>query len=127
MFNPSQGARGRPTAEELATLNWHTVRRGETLSTIARKLRVSTVELASANNMTTRSRVLAGSKLMIPRPPATLLATRTERAAPDVAASRSVSGTGTGAPLSSMGTPISLTLYLKPEAPKPELRTGSTR
>jgi membrane-bound lytic murein transglycosylase D len=80
--------------DELATLNWHTVKRGETLSTIARRLRVSTVELASANNLTTRSRVVAGSKLIIPRPPATLLATRTERAAPDVAASRPVSGTG---------------------------------
>ena len=80
--------------DELVTLNWHTVKRGETLTKIARKLRVSTVELASANNLTTRSRVATGRKLIIPRPPATLLATRTERAAPDVTASRPVSGTG---------------------------------
>ena len=79
--------------DELVTLNWHTVKRGETLTKIARKLRVSTVELASANNLTTRSRVATGRKLIIPRPPATLLATRTERAAPDVTASRPVSGT----------------------------------
>ena len=82
------------TPDELATLNWHTVKRGETLTTIARKLRVSKVELAAANNLSTRSRVASGRKLIIPRPPATLLATRTERAVPAVAASRPVSGVG---------------------------------
>jgi membrane-bound lytic murein transglycosylase D len=80
--------------DELTTLNWHTVRRGETLTTIARKLRVSKSELAAANALTTRSRVKVGQKLIIPRAPATLLAARTERAVPDVAASRPVSGTG---------------------------------
>ena len=80
--------------DDMATLNWHTVRRGETLTTIARKLRVSKVELASANALSTRSRVKTGQKLIIPRAPATLLATRTERAAPAVAASRPVTGTG---------------------------------
>jgi membrane-bound lytic murein transglycosylase D len=80
--------------DELTTLNWHTVRRGETLTTIARKLRVSKTELASANALSTRSRVTAGQKLIIPRAPATLLATRTQRAVPDVAASRPVVDTG---------------------------------
>jgi membrane-bound lytic murein transglycosylase D len=80
--------------DELTSLNWHTVKRGETLTTIARKLRVSKVELAAANNLRTNSRVASGQKLIIPRPPATLLATRTERAAPAVTASRPVSGTG---------------------------------
>jgi membrane-bound lytic murein transglycosylase D len=80
--------------DDLTTLNWHTVRRGETLTTIARKLRVSKSELAAANALSTRARVSAGQKLIIPRAPATLLATRTERAAPAVAASRPVSGTG---------------------------------
>jgi membrane-bound lytic murein transglycosylase D len=82
------------TSNDLATLNWHTVKRGETLTTIARKLRVSKAELASANALSTRARVRTGQKLIIPRAPATLLATRTERAAPAVAASRPVSGTG---------------------------------
>ena len=47
---------------------------GETLVTIARKLRVNRVDLAEANYLTTRSRVRAGQKLIVPRPPATLMA-----------------------------------------------------
>ena len=82
------------SAEELNTLKWHTVRRGETLTTIARKLRVSKSELAAANNLSTRARVRAGQPLIIPRLPTTLLATGTTRTAPAVAASRPVSGTG---------------------------------
>lgn len=80
--------------DELNSLKWHTVHKGETLSTIARKLRVSTVELASANNVTTRTRVRVGQSLIIPRPPTTLLATSANRPAPAVAASRPVTGTG---------------------------------
>jgi membrane-bound lytic murein transglycosylase D len=79
-------------AEELNSLKWHTVRKGETLTTIARKLRVSTTELAAANNLSMRSRVRAGQPLIIPRLPTTLLATRTDRAAPTVTASRPVTG-----------------------------------
>ena len=82
------------SADELNSLKWHAVRRGETLSTIARKLRVSTSELAAANNLSTRSRVRAGQSLIIPRLPTTLLATNAKRTAPAVAASRPVSGTG---------------------------------
>ena len=82
------------SAEELNTLKWHTVRRGETLTTIARKLRVSKSELAAANNLSTRARVRAGQPLIIPRLPTTLLATGTTRTAPAVTASRPVSGTG---------------------------------
>ena len=82
------------TSDDLTTLKWHTVRRGETLTTIARKLRVSKVELAAANNLKTTARFATGTDLIIPRAPATLLATRTERAAPAVAASRPVTGTG---------------------------------
>ncbi len=73
-------------------LKWHGVRKGETLATIARKLRVSTSELAAANNLSTKSKVRAGQSLIIPRLPTTLLATGSERAAPAVAASRPVSG-----------------------------------
>lgn len=81
------------SAEEMNALKWHGVRKGETLASIARKLRVSTSELAAANNLTARSRVRAGQSLIIPRLPTTLLATGAERAAPAVAASRPVSGT----------------------------------
>ncbi len=82
------------TADDLTSLKWHTVRRGETLTTIARKLSVSKVELAAANNLSTRARVAAGQDLIIPRAPATLLAARTERSAPAVTASRPVTGSG---------------------------------
>jgi membrane-bound lytic murein transglycosylase D len=80
-------------ASDLNSLNWYTVRRGESLATIARKLRVNKTELAAANSLSTKSKVRTGQKLVIPRAPATLLATRTERSAPPVLASRPVTGT----------------------------------
>jgi membrane-bound lytic murein transglycosylase D len=78
---------------ELNSLNWYSVRRGESLAGIARKLRVSKGELAAANNLSAKSKVRAGQELLVPRMPTTLLATRTERTAPPVLASRPVSGT----------------------------------
>jgi membrane-bound lytic murein transglycosylase D len=77
---------------ELATLKWHTVKRGETLSTIARKLRVSRVDLAEANHISTRARLRVGQDLIIPRAPTSLLATNTKPAPPTAVASRSISG-----------------------------------
>ncbi len=79
-------------ASDLNSLNWHTVRRGESLATIARKLRVSKTELAAANSLSAKSKVRVGQELLIPRAPTTLLATRTERSAPPVLASRPVTG-----------------------------------
>jgi membrane-bound lytic murein transglycosylase D len=70
-------------------LNWYTVRRGETLSTIARKLRVSRADLAEANYLSVRSRLRTGQKLVIPRAPAVLMAAQLDRPAP-VAESRAV-------------------------------------
>ena len=83
--------------EELASLKWHTVKRGETITTIARKVRggVTASEIAEANNLSVRSRLRTGQELLIPRPPATVLAARSERTAPSVVASRPVSGTAT--------------------------------
>jgi len=75
---------------DFVSLNWYTVKRGETLSTIARKLRVGRSELADANNMSVKSRVRPGQDLIIPRAPATLMAARTQRTAPSEVASRSV-------------------------------------
>jgi peptidoglycan lytic transglycosylase D len=78
-----------PEAERSA-LNWHTVRRGESLSSIARKLGVRRTDLAQANFISTRARVQTGQQLVIPRPPATLMAARPERPqAPTAAADRS--------------------------------------
>lgn len=68
-------------AAELSALRWHTVRRGESLATIARKLGVGRSDLAEANSLTVRSRVRPGQELIIPRPPTTLLAS-VDRPAP---------------------------------------------
>jgi membrane-bound lytic murein transglycosylase D len=72
-----------------ATLNWYTVRRGESLVTIARKLRVSRTDLAQANYLSPRATVKSGTKLIIPRAPAVLMAAQPDRPVP-VAESRPV-------------------------------------
>jgi membrane-bound lytic murein transglycosylase D len=77
---------------ELIALTWYTVKKGETLATIARKLRVSRVDLAEANHLSTKSRIAAGQALVIPRAPATLLATNSRPSAPTEVASRAISG-----------------------------------
>ena len=81
------------SADELNTLRWHTVKRGETLAAVAKKRGVTRTELAAANNLRTNARLGAGQELIIPTKPATLLATRTERPAPAVAASRPLTDT----------------------------------
>lgn len=48
----------------------HTVRRGETLASIARKHKVARADLAAANHLSLRARVRVGQQLVIPRPPA---------------------------------------------------------
>ena len=78
---------------DMTALKWYTVRSGESLATIARKLQVSRIDLAEANALSIKSRVRGGQTLIIPRAPATLLASRTERTAPAEVASRSFSGT----------------------------------
>jgi membrane-bound lytic murein transglycosylase D len=70
---------------ELAPLNWYRVKKGESLATIARKLKVSRMDLAEANALSTKSRVRAGQELIIPRAPATLLNARVDRPAPPTA------------------------------------------
>ena len=63
-------------ASELASLNYYTARRGDTLTLIARKLKVSTADLAEANYVSTRSRVAIGQKLLVPREATTMMAAR---------------------------------------------------
>jgi membrane-bound lytic murein transglycosylase D len=72
------------TPSELAPLRWHTVKKGETLTTIARKLKVSRADLAEANYLRVTSAVRAGQQLIIPREPQLLLNARTEAPAPPV-------------------------------------------
>lgn len=80
---------------DMTALKWYTVKGSESLSTIARKLKVSRTDLAEANNLSMKSRVRRGQELIIPRAPATLLAGRTERSAPAEVAARPLTGTAT--------------------------------
>lgn len=79
---------------QMASLKWHTVKKGETLNTIARKLRVSRTDLAEANYLSAKARVQPGQNLIIPVEPSALLAGRPDRPAA-VAASRPVVPAGT--------------------------------
>jgi len=64
--------------DELATLQYHTVKRGESISTIAKQLRVARTDLAEANYLSTRTRLKPGDRLVIPRVPTTLLTARAD-------------------------------------------------
>ena len=61
---------------QLNAMQTHTVKRGETLATIAKKLQVSRADLAEANYLKTTSRVAVGARLIIPRMPSAALLAR---------------------------------------------------
>ena len=67
---------------DLASLKYYTVKRGETLLTIARKLRVSKADLADANYLKATARVAPGQKLTVPHEATVLMAARTDRPVP---------------------------------------------
>ena len=70
------------TAEPLfARFNFHTVKRGETLASIARRYRVSLAELRQANELSARARVRVSQTLMIPQRPAPALPVPASRTA----------------------------------------------
>jgi membrane-bound lytic murein transglycosylase D len=75
-------------AEEFTALNWHTVRKGETLQSVANKLKVRRADLAEANYLSAKARVKPGQRLVIPRAPTTLLAAQADRPEPAVAKAR---------------------------------------
>ena len=58
-----------------AALQYYTVRKGESLPTIARRLRVSRADLADANYLNASARVQPGQRLVVPRAPAAALLT----------------------------------------------------
>jgi membrane-bound lytic murein transglycosylase D len=91
-----------PTSD-LGALNWYTVKSGETLAVVARKLRVNRTDLAEANHLSTKSRVRAGQDLIIPRAPATLMAAQAERPAPATVASRAIAGPAAVAAIATAG------------------------
>jgi membrane-bound lytic murein transglycosylase D len=74
--------------EEITALHWHTVKKGETLQSVANKLKVRRADLADANYLSARAKVKPGQRLVIPRAPATLLAAQTDRPEPVVAKAR---------------------------------------
>ncbi len=77
---------------DLAAFKWYTVKRGDSIATIARKLGVSRSELASANYLSVKSRVAAGQNLIIPRETPLLLAARADRPVPPPASRAVVAG-----------------------------------
>jgi membrane-bound lytic murein transglycosylase D len=82
-----------PSAD-LASLKYYTVKRGETLPLIARKLHVSKADLAEANYLPAVARVTAGQKLMVPNEAGVLMAARTDRQAPATEARSTVAHAG---------------------------------
>jgi membrane-bound lytic murein transglycosylase D len=81
-------------ATDLASLKYYTVKKGETLQAIARKLRVSKTDLAEANYLKPTARVAAGNKLMVPHEASVLMAARTDRPVPATEARTTVTQSG---------------------------------
>ncbi len=69
--------------DSLNSFQWHSVKSGETLLSISRKLKVRQADLAEANSLTLKSRVRVGQQLIIPREPTTLLAARPDTPEPE--------------------------------------------
>jgi membrane-bound lytic murein transglycosylase D len=85
---------------EMNTLKWYTVKSGDTLTTVARRLQVNRSELAQANSLSVQSRLQIGQELVIPRAPAAVMA-QTRRPAPAsqvISTSRSAGGVARGMP-----------------------------
>ena len=81
-------------AAELASLKFYTVKHGDTLPLVARKLNVSRADLAEANDLKVTARVAAGQKLIVPREASVLMAARTERTVPAAEARTTVTHSG---------------------------------
>ena len=90
-------------AVDLTSLKWYTVKRGETIPLVARKLHVSKSDLADANYLPVTARVAAGVRLMVPHETTVLMAARANREVPVAEAHATVSGTGQLADTSSSG------------------------
>lgn len=66
------------TAEDLAPLTHYTVKKGETLLGVARKLGVTRSDLAEANYLSTKATLRTGQRLIVPRAPSLVAAARRE-------------------------------------------------
>ncbi|MFN7977942.1 MAG: LysM peptidoglycan-binding domain-containing protein [Vicinamibacterales bacterium] len=78
--------------DDAAALQWYVVKKGESLPTIARRLRVSRADLAEANYLSARAQVMPGQRLVVPRAPsAALMASRGSEPAVETAAAEPAS------------------------------------
>ena len=68
------------TGGDLTPFAWHTARKGETLASIARTLKVTRIDLAGANFLSLRARITSGTRLVVPRPPGPVAPAPLERA-----------------------------------------------
>jgi membrane-bound lytic murein transglycosylase D len=75
------------TSDDLAPLNHYTVKKGETLLGVAKKLGVTRSDLAEANYLSTKAALRTGQKLIIPRPP-TLVARNDTTPGPSLSVDR---------------------------------------
>jgi membrane-bound lytic murein transglycosylase D len=57
-----------------ASLTYYTVKKGQTMQSIAKALKVSRTDLAEANYLSSRARLQIGQQLIVPRAPTLLLA-----------------------------------------------------
>ncbi len=64
--------------EDAASLQWYTVRKGESIPTIARRLNVSRTDLAEANDLGLTARLTPGQRLLVPRAPSAALLGRAD-------------------------------------------------
>jgi len=77
-------------SEDLVSLNHYTVKKGETLLGVAKKLGVTRSDLAEANYLSTKATLRAGQRLIIPRAPSSLGAVAQGDSGPAPASSRRV-------------------------------------
>jgi membrane-bound lytic murein transglycosylase D len=101
---------------DLVSLRWYTVKKGDTLSAIASRLRVSRADLAAANYIRTNSRVTVGQKLIVPQDPTALLTARTDGPAPstlDARASGTLAPAAAPAATSDSSDRVQLTYQVK--------------
>jgi membrane-bound lytic murein transglycosylase D len=114
-----EGRLAQLTPADTASLKWYTVKRGDSLATIAKTLRVNRTDLADANYLRTRALVTPGQNLVIPVEPALMLAGRPDRPAP-VAEARVAAPLVEKAPLvAAAGSPATVELTY-------EVRRGDT-
>jgi membrane-bound lytic murein transglycosylase D len=73
------------------TFKFYSVKRGDSITSIARQFKVTTAELRTANDLKTSSRVRSGQTLMIPQPRASALPARPAAATPSTSTSSSSS------------------------------------